>query len=264
MSHHYQFNYSFTGKKSNPIILFLHGFMGDGSEFNKSISYLTNKFCCLTIDLPGHGKTKVLGTDKYYNMNNTAQALYHLLKQLKINQCFLVGYSMGGRLALYMALHFPQFFPKVVLESASPGLKTESARQKRVQKDEQLAQKLETTNFTLFLSQWYNQPLFNSLRNHPQFTHICQRRLQNNPFELAKSLRIMGTGQQPNLWHMLREYDLPLLLLVGELDRKFKAINTQITKLCSQAQLEVIPNCGHNIHEENVDAFVERIVLFLQ
>ena len=96
--------------------------MGNSHEFDEAIQLLSDKFYCLTVDLPGHGKTQVLGGDEYYKMANTAHALINLLDELKIIKCFLVGYSMGGRLALYLTLHFPQRFPKVVLESASPGL----------------------------------------------------------------------------------------------------------------------------------------------
>lgn len=122
----YQFHYSFTGNSNKPLIVFLHGFMGNIHEFDEAISLLYDEFYYLTIDLPGHGKTQVLGSDECYTMANTAQALINLLDQLKISQCFLVGYSMGGRLALYLTLHFPERFPQVVLESASPGLQTES------------------------------------------------------------------------------------------------------------------------------------------
>ena len=121
----FKFHYSFRGNRAKPLILFLHGFMGDNKEFNEIISLLSDQFFSLTVDLPGHGKTRVLGGEKCYMMSNTAEALINLLDQLNVKKCFLVGYSMGGRLALYLNLHFPQYFSKVVIESASPGLKTQ-------------------------------------------------------------------------------------------------------------------------------------------
>jgi 2-succinyl-6-hydroxy-2,4-cyclohexadiene-1-carboxylate synthase len=105
---------------------------------------------------------------------------------------------MGGRLALYMTLHFPERFEKVVLESASPGLKTEKERSHRLQADLQLAQKLENSNIKDFLLNWYEIPLFKSLKNSPNFDKLIETRLANNPLELAKSLRNMGTGNQPS------------------------------------------------------------------
>ena len=259
----FKFHYSFRGDRAKPLILFLHGFMGDSHEFNEVISLLSDPFCYLTVDLPGHGRTKVMGGEECYTMSNTAHALINLLDQLNVKQCFLVGYSMGGRLALYLTLHFPQRFSRIVLESASPGLKTQGDRLERIQRDFELAKRLEECNFSTFLANWYIQPLFASLKNHQNFDSLKQTRLQNNPFELAKSLRNLGTGCQPSLWDKLKNNKNPLLLLVGEYDAKFIAINSEMAKLCPFAQLEIVRNCGHNIHFEDPKTFVENVWSFL-
>lgn len=259
----YNFHYELRGNREQPRILFCHGFMGSIQEFDEAISLLCEEFCCLAVDLPGHGKTKVLGGDECYTMPNTAHALKNLLEQLNFEPCFLVGYSMGGRLALYMTLHFPQCFSKVVLESASPGLKTEAEQLKRRQRDWEIAEKLETEDLLTFLSNWYNQPLFSSLKQHPNFEQMINIRQQNNPLELAKSLRHMSTGCQPSLWKSLQDNQVPLLLLVGDYDHKFKSINSEIVTICPEANLNVIANCGHNIHFENVNEFVKNIRQFL-
>ncbi|MEG3842793.1 2-succinyl-6-hydroxy-2,4-cyclohexadiene-1-carboxylate synthase, partial [Microcoleus sp. herbarium14] len=213
-------------------------------------------YCCLAVDLPGHGKTRVSGDESCYNMTNTAQGLIHLLDDLQIDKCLLLGYSMGGRLALYMILHFPDRFEKVVLESASPGLKTEKDRSHRIQYDSHIAQQLENSNFKEFLLSWYDRPLFQSLKKSPNFDRLIETRLANNPLELAKSLRNMGTGNQPSLWEKLAQNQIPLLLLAGEYDDKFITINTEIASLCPAASLEIVPKAGHNIHFENTDKFV--------
>jgi 2-succinyl-6-hydroxy-2,4-cyclohexadiene-1-carboxylate synthase len=263
MFDNFQFHYSFRGKKTKPLILFLHGFMGDSNEFNEAISLLSNKFCCLAVDLPGHGKTRILGGEESYTMSNTALALINLLEQLTIKSCCLVGYSMGGRLALYLNLHFPQYFSKVVLESASPGLKTQGDQLKRIQQDFELAHQLEKSDLITFLSNWYNQPLFASLKKHPDFETLIANRLQNNPLELAKSLRNLSTGCQPSLWEKLKRNKNAMLLLVGEYDMKFIALNSEMTRLCNCAKLEIVSRCGHNIHFENPNAFVETVKSFL-
>ncbi|MEG4350472.1 2-succinyl-6-hydroxy-2,4-cyclohexadiene-1-carboxylate synthase [Microcoleus sp. LAD1_D3] len=252
----YHFHYSLTGNKNQPTILFLHGFTGNFQDFSSVISLLSKNYGCLAVDLPGHGETGVSGDESCYNISNTAQALIHLLDDLQIDKCLLLGYSMGGRLALYMTLHFPQRFEKVVLESASPGLKTEKERSHRLQADSQLAQKLEKSNIKDFLLNWYDRPLFKSLKNSPHFDKLIETRLANNPLELAKSLRNMGTGNQPSLWGKLEQNQLPLLLLAGEYDDKFTTINTEIASLCPAATLEIVPKAGHNIHFENIDKFV--------
>lgn len=261
----YQFHYSFSGNPDKPLILFLHGFMGNSHEFDQAISLLSHEFYCLTVDLPGHGETKVLGGDECYTMPNTAHAIINLLDDLKITKCFLVGYSMGGRLALYLTLHFPERFSKVILESASPGLSTEVERAERVKRDEQIARKLERSidknDFIAFLSNWYSQPIFGSIKNYPQFQHLVEVRLQNNPIELAKSLRFMGTGCQPSLWKKLKKNTNPILLLAGEYDEKFVYINTEMTQICDFCHLNIISHSGHNIHFENVRDFVKNVLI---
>ena len=255
-SKNYQFHYDLTGNKNQPLILLLHGFICDNQDFNSVISLLSQSYCCLAVDLPGHGKTRVSGDEICYNMSNTAQALIHLLNDLQIDKCLLLGYSMGGRLALYMTLHFPDRFEKVVLESASPGLKTAKDRSHRLQSDLHTAQKLENSNLKEFLLSWYDRPLFKSLTKSPNFDRLLEARLANNPIELAKSLRNMGTGNQPSLWAQLAQNQIPLLLLVGEYDDKFITINTEIANLCPAASLKIVPKSGHNIHFENADKLV--------
>ncbi|MEH1933569.1 MAG: 2-succinyl-6-hydroxy-2,4-cyclohexadiene-1-carboxylate synthase [Nostoc sp.] len=259
----YHFHYSLIGKLNKPLILFLHGFMGNIDEFDEAIKLLSDDFDYLTLDLPGHGKTQVWGEDEYYTMANTAHALINLLDELKIPKCFLVGYSMGGRLALYLTLHFPERFLKVVLESASPGLPTEVERLERIKLDTQIGSKLtrsvEKSDFAAFLSNWYNQTIFGYIKNHPEYDPMVESRLQNNPLELDKSLRFMGTGCQPSLWEKLKENKIPMLLLAGEYDEKFISINTEMAKICKFAQIKIISNVGHNIHFENPLPFVENI-----
>ncbi|MGI8499539.1 MAG: 2-succinyl-6-hydroxy-2,4-cyclohexadiene-1-carboxylate synthase [Hassallia sp.] len=267
MSLDYQFHYSFTGNSQKTPIVFVHGFMGNCQEFDEAIKLLSDDYYCLTIDLPGHGKTQVVGGDDCYTMANTAEALINLLDKLKIAECFLVGYSMGGRLALYLSLHFSQRFSQVILESASPGLITEGERLQRVKSDEQIARKLtrcvDESDFRAFLLNWYNQPIFGYIKNHPEFEDMIESRLQNNPLELAKSLRFMGTGCQPCLWEKLKDNTNPLLFLVGEYDEKFIVINKKMAKICESAQLTIISNSGHNIHLDNTFAFVQNVRKFL-
>ena len=170
---------------------------------------------------------------------------------------------MGGRLALYLGINFPTRFEKIILESASPGLKSKAERSLRCQSDFKLANKLENSNFKEFLFNWYNQPLFESLRQHNNFEKLIERRLENNPLELGKSLRNLGIGNQPSLWNKLSNHQIPTLLMVGKYDHKFRAINTEIAELCLVAKLTVISESGHNIHWENPIEWIETIINFL-
>ncbi|WP_071189083.1 2-succinyl-6-hydroxy-2,4-cyclohexadiene-1-carboxylate synthase [Trichormus sp. NMC-1] len=263
----YKFNYSLIDNSQKPLILFLHGFMGNLDEFDEAIKLLGEDFSYLTLDLPGHGKTQVLGGDEYYKMEQTAPAIINLLDELKISQCFLIGYSMGGRLALYLTLYFPEKFIKVVLESASPGIPTDTERLARIKSDFQIASKLtriiNKKDFQTFLNNWYNQPIFGNIKNHSQYPPMLESRLENNPLELVKSLQFMGNGYQPSLWEKLEQNKLPLLLLVGKNDKKFVNINTAMSYRCEFSQLRIINKSAHNIHLENTLDFVKNIRNFL-
>lgn len=257
----YQFNYDLIGDINQPVILFLHGFMGDRRDFYQVVDLISAKFCCLLIDLPGHGKTEV-EQDSNYQMPNTAQAIIKLLEQLKIKPCFLVGYSMGGRIALYLTIYFPDYFRKVIIESASPGLKTQLERDRRIKRDLKLADKLEALapeDFPLFLKQWYSSHLFGSFMNHSNYHKAIARRLNNDPAKLAKSLRQIGLGMQPCLWHQLGAIQVPLFLIVGSLDRKFIAINQKMVKESPNHNLAIVNNCGHNVHFEKSSKFAQLI-----
>ncbi len=249
---------NFTSASSQPAVLFLHGFLGNHTEFH-SVSSRLEQFNCMAIDLPGHGKTQETWE---YSLPNTAEAIVELLTQAQIDQANLVGYSMGGRLALYLALTYPDRFPKVVIESGSPGLKTARERSQRIQHDHELANRLEA-DFQQFLRDWYNMPLFRSFAAHPNFEQIVQERAKNNPLELARSLREMGTGMQPSLWKTLESHRQPILLIVGECDRKFIEINQEMAALCPTAELVIVSDCGHNVHFEKPEEFVDRLQHFL-
>lgn len=235
--------------------------MGNCYDFAQVITNLGD-FCCLAVDLPGHGQTEVQ-QDSDYQMPNVALALIELLGSLNIKQCILVGYSMGGRIALYLAIHFPQYFQGVILESASPGLSSQLERDRRLVEDLKLAEQLESSNLADFIQQWYGRPLFASFVQHPNYQEAIARRLNNDPHKLAKSLRFMGLGTQPSLWNYLGEIQVPLLLIVGELDPKFVKLNRLMAQNCPQAKLQIVVHTGHNVHCEHYAKFSSLLKHFL-
>ncbi|NTW49143.1 MAG: 2-succinyl-6-hydroxy-2,4-cyclohexadiene-1-carboxylate synthase [Chlorobiales bacterium] len=258
----YQFHLLEIGKPDKPLILFLHGFLGSAEDWLDVMEPLASDFRCLAIDLPGHGKTIVTGGDEVYRMELVAEGIVHFLQTLGINTCYLVGYSMGGRLALYLALHYPEVFQKVLLESASPGLKTEAERTARRAHDEALAREILQTNFSVFLQRWYDLPLFKTLKAHLNFDRVLERRKANSPEGLALSLRQMGTGVQPSLWEKLSGAEVPIRLVVGENDQKFVGIGNEMAGLCKTAELSIIPDAGHTAHIENRNAFIHHLQTF--
>ena len=262
---HHDLHYITQGQPQQPPLLLLHGFLGSHQDFISLLATFSQHFYCIVPDLPGHGQTR--SQPNGYAFLATAQSLITLLRHLHITKTHLLGYSMGGRIALYLTCQFPEYFRRVVLESASPGLKSATERTHRRKHDQAIAQRLITTPLVTFLDQWYRAPLFASLHNHPAaYAAMTQRRQQNNPTELAKALQSLGTGQQPSLWTALSTLSHPLLLIVGALDAKFVAISRDMRSAAHTAspiQQAVIENCGHNLHLEAPVTYARTVCCFL-
>ena len=233
--------------------------MGSSEDYCHVIELLRSQYCCMAIDLPGHGKTKVIGADSSYDFTLTANGIIQLLDDLAIDRTAITGYSFGGRLALYLALTYPDRFDRVILESTSPGLKTATERQTRILSDAQIIRQLETENFPDFVTNWYRQKLFTGIDTDPNFPSLLDRRLTNNPTNLAKSLRFAGLATQPYLGDKLKIHPRPILLLVGALDRKFLSIGQILTQTSPHLTLKIIPHSSHNIHFQQPDLWASAI-----
>jgi 2-succinyl-6-hydroxy-2,4-cyclohexadiene-1-carboxylate synthase len=175
---------------------------------------------------------------------------------LGIQRATIAGYSMGGRLALYLALRYPERCASLFLESASPGIEDEEERTARREADEEWARCLESGDFEAFLQDWYVQPLFASLARHGGMVgRLIESRKNNDPVELAKSLRGMGTGSQPSLWKELPGLTVLVLTVVGELDRKFVGIARRMSGLSPKMRAALISGAGHNAHLESPEEY---------
>ena len=261
---YYQFNYIQVGDPARPVIIFLHGFLGKAVDWHQYLGWLSEDYCCLAIDLPGHGQTRVDGDESNYTIPKCAEGIIELLNELEIKKAHLIGYSMGGRLALHLVIHYPKRWYKLILESATPGLQTDKEKKERWQDDQKLAAELENGEIRDFVTSWYAQPIFTSLHHNPQFIELQKSRWQNDPFELARCLRGMSTGKQTSLWNKLAQIQIPVLMLVGEYDPKYKKIAGEMKKVCPELQVRMVENCGHMIHFENPYLFGHYIKLFIK
>ncbi len=243
------------GKPTQPAVLFLHGFMGKGRDWTTHCERLADTHFCITVDLPGHGRS-VKFSHKAYSMAGATAAVLHVLDDLTVSPSAWVGYSMGGRLALYMALHYPSRCQQLLLESASAGLPMAAERSLRCQHDEERARALEQGDFSVFLEAWYQQPLFTSLDRIPDLRgQMIAARLQNRPAELARSLREMGTGKQPSLWERLGGLRVSTCAVAGALDQKYVDLAQRMEAASPLLHAVVVPEAGHNVHAERPDAF---------
>lgn len=259
----YHFGYLDSGDESKSAVLFLHGFLGNATNWSDVAESLASDFRTILVDLPGHGKSVDL-PDDLYTIKGCASELIALLDDLRIDKVNLVGYSMGGRVALYLATHYQERFRTLVLESSSAGLKGAEEREARQVEDERRAQRLESMPFEQFLRDWYSQPLFSSVSSRPElFEELVSMRLSGSVKELARSLRFMGTGRMEPLWDQLATLAIPTVCIAGELDPKFAALARQMAMAIPNCHAMIIPDAGHIVHFEQPDRYIARIHSFL-
>lgn len=252
-----------VGDAAQPRIVFLHGFLGSGSDWLAVARRLEQGYCSILVDLPGHGGADMSGTaGREGFFSGTVDALAEGLRRIGPAPSALVGYSMGGRIALALALRHPALFDTAVIVSSSPGLRSEEERRLRREHDDRLAADLERDPEG-FLERWYKLPLFETLAAHPVFPEILAARRTGSPESLAASLRLLGTGNQPQLWDELPGNRLPILFCAGEKDGKFVEIGRQMVNLCPRSSLELFDGCGHTLHLEEPDLFLERLTRFI-
>ncbi len=248
-----------------PLVL-LHGFTGSVSTWRSHAAVWDRQFETIAIDLLGHGDSDKPADPEQYSIEHFAEDLVVLLDQLALPQVNLLGYSMGGRAALYFAVTCPERLNTLIVESASPGLATEAERQARIVSDHRLADSIERDGIEAFVDYWSSIPLFTSQIRLPDAIRqdLRAHRLQNDPAGLANSLRGLGTGQQPSLWERLAELRMPMLLVAGALDQKFAGIAGQMAGLLKVCQIVIVPDAGHAVHLEQSEVFDRLIVEFLE
>lgn len=254
-------NYITAGSRSAAPVLFLHGFMGRAADWRPVVEVLRHRAFCLAVDLPGHGASVDL-PEAAYTMAGATRALCRVLDAEDVARCTVVGYSMGGRAALYFALHAPERVAGLVLESASPGLETEAERAARRDVDRARAERI-AEDFEAFLQDWYRQPLFASLARHGLVDAMVARRRHNHPDELGKSLQGMGTGAQPSLWERIPALRISTLTLTGSLDEKYVGITQRMARMNPRVRPVIVPGAGHNVHAERPAPFLDRLGHFL-
>lgn len=254
-------HYETHGSPECPSLCFLHGFMGSSADWALIVEALSDVAFCVTVDLPGHGRSTGLSSH-LYTMEGATQAVADILDEVGIDRGSIVGYSMGGRVALYFSLFHPDRIRRLVLESASPGLQTEEARWRRRRLDAERAQRIQA-DLEDFLDEWYRQPLFESLQRHDLVDEMVERRSTNDPNELARALRGLGPGHQPSLWERLGEIEIPTLVMTGALDEKYEDITERSARMIGTADRVLVPKAGHNVHAERPQAFLAHLSHFL-
>lgn len=242
-----------------PLVL-LHGFTGSGRDW-ETVAALLPGAHVFAPDLPGHGETELDGV----GFADAADAVVAALAARAVPRFALGGYSLGGRLALQVALARPQHVTRLVLESASAGIAAPAERAQRRADDEALAEFALEHGIDAFVDRWERTPVLAGEARLPEAERAAlrARRLRCRPAGLAASLRRLGTGVQPWLGARLGELRLPVLLVAGEDDAKFRGIAAALQAALPDARLAVAPGAGHNVHLEQPAWFAARLAAFL-
>jgi 2-succinyl-6-hydroxy-2,4-cyclohexadiene-1-carboxylate synthase len=257
-------NVETSGRGDGPALLLLHGFTRDARAWEPLLPCLED-YRTVRVDLIGHGKSDSPPNPERYTMAHAVEDLTALLHHLDIDHTALLGYSLGGRVALHFAVESPQLLWALVIESASPGIEDEMERDARFGSDAQLAASIESDGIESFVERWQAQPLFASQRKLPADTLERQRhqRLENSPLGLANSLRGMGAGAQGWLLPDLPQISIPTLFLAGALDERYAAMAPIMAATVPGAEYHVIEGVGHTSHLEQPDAYATKVTEFL-
>lgn len=238
-------------------LIFLHGLLGTKADWKKLIDNLP-QFRCIALDLPFHGTQKASAVK---NFDDTCRYLSDNIKSAVGNApFFLVGYSLGGRIALYYALqaqYKKDNLQGLILEGVNLGLQNDAERQARRLNDLQWATRFGTEAPQSILNDWYQQPVFAHLTN-AQRADLILERADNCGEHIGKMLLATGLAEQPDFRAKVLSTFLPIYYFVGENDQKFRQM-----ALDNQLNLTLIENAGHNAHAENPQKFAEKMTALL-
>lgn len=247
--------YQWLAAHGTPVV-FLHGLLGSREDWAEVFSVLQNisEIRPLAIDLPFHHHSANIACRSFAEVR---QQLHQTLQYCLGNQPFyLVGYSLGGRLALdYLChIHNPHL-QGALLEGANVGLASQQARQRRWQNDNDWAKRFQYEPIEQVLKDWYQQAVFADLdaRKRAEF---LQKRQKNDGKLIAQMLRATSLAKQPLL---LPPAQVKYCFVIGEKDQKFRQMATQY-----QLHYQLIEQAGHNTHQANPHAFAQMLIQFVQ
>lgn len=238
---------SASGRQADlPCLVWLHGFLGSGQEWRIFHEAFTD-WPQLRVDLPGHGGSADITADGFAAVD---KLLRKTLISYNILNYWLIGYSLGGRVAMYHACQGENAGLRgLIVEGGHPGLADCDARKKRRAADRAWALRFLQAPLREVLLDWYQQPVFSSLTNEER-NELITLRSQNNPASLAVMLESISSGVQPDLHACLQKLRVPFHYVCGERDEKFRAVAESL-----RLAPHLIPTAGHNAHRENPAAF---------
>lgn len=239
--------------------MLLHGFTQSGRSWDPvSDQLLARGFSVQTVDAPGHGGSGSIRANLWTSADLLAETISTRTRSSPADAPpLVVGYSMGGRLALHLALAHPAVVGRLLLLGATPGIDDAAERVSRRLADEALADAIEAEGddgLGAFIERWLANPLFSTLSRAQAG---IEERLHNTAAGLASSLRLTGTGAQQSLWPRLGELAMPVLLAAGALDHKFRSVAADMLPRIRGARTALVADAGHAAHLERPSAFAQ-------
>ena len=228
-------------------LVLLHGFGGTRHTWDRVAARLRpERYLPLALDLPGHGDAP------QQQPAITFAACVDRVLAHSPERFALGGYSLGGRIALHVALAAPERVSMLTLVSSTAGIEDPDERDRRREADHRLADQLERIPFEEFIERWRSRPLFAD--DPPEVDALAREdQRRNRPPALAAALRGIGTGEMEPLWDRLAELTIPVTVVAGDRDAKFRALGERIVSLLPNGELLVLSG-GHALALENPNA----------
>ncbi|MBO9495978.1 2-succinyl-6-hydroxy-2,4-cyclohexadiene-1-carboxylate synthase [Thalassotalea sp. G20_0] len=261
-------SYYCAGDVHAPVLVLLHGFLGSANDWGSLLAPLQDDYCLITIDLPGHGSSQWLEEDKQgadyfcYRLEQTVQTIEQV-EGISLKRFNLLGYSLGGRLAMAYTTAFPQRVAQLLLEGAHPGLVSEQERSDRYRSDLQWARRFTEESVADVLLDWYKQPVFSDL-NDSQIRSLIAERSKGSGSILANALMAFSLSKQPDYRRALSRLKadcqlspgspLSVHYFYGENDHKFGQLGQHLLTEHVIHSVHPVTGCGHNVHREQPEA----------
>ncbi|WBA79978.1 2-succinyl-6-hydroxy-2,4-cyclohexadiene-1-carboxylate synthase [Endozoicomonas sp. GU-1] len=257
-------SYYCAGDVHAPVLVLLHGFLGRANDWDSLLAALKDDYCLIAVDLPGHGSSQWLeedtqGADYFcYRLEQTVQTIEQV-EGISLKRFNLLGYSLGGRLAMAYTTAFPQRVAQLLLEGAHPGLVSEQERSERYWSDLQWARRFTEESVADVLLDWYKQPVFSDL-DDSQIGSLIAERSKGSGLILANALMAFSLSKQPDYRRALSRLKadcqlsagspLSVHYFYGENDHKFGQLGQHLLTEHVIHSVHPVTGCGHNVHRE--------------
>ncbi|MEX0680888.1 MAG: alpha/beta fold hydrolase [Balneolales bacterium] len=254
--------------------MFLHGFMGSGEQFLHLIPHLQKSVNPVTLEItcaPGNGLDASTYTSDaaVFDVETLCEGLQHVIQIHLHQRSFVLGYSMGGRLALSWAVRYPDQPLGLIFESSTAGIVDAAERKQRMHQDKKQAKAI-LRDYPAFLKEWEQNSLFASPSSalNPASLNTRVKKLaaihqSRDPKLMARWLTDFGTGVMPSVWDRIDRLKCPVLLITGSRDQKFCSLAQRIKTHLPNARHEIVSHAAHRVHIDAPDAYLEHVSSFL-